>query len=32
MTADTTNILKSVRWRLESTVQRCSVEHCCIMV
>ena len=32
-TADTdwlTNILKLVRRRLESTVKRCTVEHCCI--
>jgi len=27
-----TNILKFVRWRLESTVERCSVECCCIVV
>jgi len=34
-TADTewlTNILKFVRQRLESTVERCPVERCCIMV
>jgi len=27
-----TNILKFVRRRLELTVERCPVEHCCIMV
>ena len=27
-----TNILRFVRWRLESTVERCSVERCCVMV
>jgi len=26
------NILKFVRRRLESTVERCSVERCCILV